>query len=286
MDNSIIGDQIAKFRKAAGLTQEELGRAVGVSTQAVSRWECGGAPDVALLPAISDRLGVPIDALFGREGGQPRELGQVLCDWARGVPPQQFFAQLSRAVWEAALAAASPELRKALNYPASYALAEYPQRFATSVYETDSGYYYGVAGEDLGFALLCPRPEKGFETYLPDPEAAREYLRLLAKPYCLETVLFLLRQRQGYYGVDLLAQRVGATQEELSAVLEALSRTSLVRSERLGTLRGQETVYALDSSAGCGFLSLCCLVRCLGQEERINFMWINDRKNPILQEEV
>ena len=42
MDNNLIGAQITKFRKAAGLTQEELGRAAGVSTQAVSRWECGG----------------------------------------------------------------------------------------------------------------------------------------------------------------------------------------------------------------------------------------------------
>ena len=68
MDNNLIGAQITKFRKAAGLTQEELGRAAGVSTQAVSRWECGGTPDVALLPAIADKLGVTIDALFGKIG--------------------------------------------------------------------------------------------------------------------------------------------------------------------------------------------------------------------------
>ncbi len=46
MNDQLIGAQISKFRKAAGLTQEELGEAVGISGQAVSRWECGGAPDV------------------------------------------------------------------------------------------------------------------------------------------------------------------------------------------------------------------------------------------------
>ena len=46
MDNNLIGNQIAKFRKAKNMTQEELGRSVGVSTQAVSRWECGGTPDI------------------------------------------------------------------------------------------------------------------------------------------------------------------------------------------------------------------------------------------------
>ncbi len=43
MNEHFIGIQISKFRKEAGLTQEELGEAVGVSGQAVSRWECGGA---------------------------------------------------------------------------------------------------------------------------------------------------------------------------------------------------------------------------------------------------
>ncbi len=41
MDNKLIGEQITRYRKERGLTQEELGRAVGVSTQAVSRWENG-----------------------------------------------------------------------------------------------------------------------------------------------------------------------------------------------------------------------------------------------------
>lgn len=45
MDNALLSGQIAKCRKERGVTQEELGRAVGVSTQAVSRWEsCSVSP--------------------------------------------------------------------------------------------------------------------------------------------------------------------------------------------------------------------------------------------------
>ena len=52
MAKGILGDMIAKYRKEAGLPQEELGPSVGVSIQAVSRWECGGTQDVELLPAL------------------------------------------------------------------------------------------------------------------------------------------------------------------------------------------------------------------------------------------
>lgn len=62
-----IGEKISKYRKLKGFTQEQLGESVGVSGQAVSKWEKGGVPDTYLLPAISKVLGVSIDALFGVE---------------------------------------------------------------------------------------------------------------------------------------------------------------------------------------------------------------------------
>ena len=39
-----IGDRIAKLREASNISQSELGRQVGVTPQAVQKWEAGGAP--------------------------------------------------------------------------------------------------------------------------------------------------------------------------------------------------------------------------------------------------
>lgn len=285
MDNSLIGAQITKFRKAAGMTQEELGRAVGVSTQAVSRWECGGAPDVTLLPAISDKLGVTIDALFGREGGQRQDIGEVLRIWAKELPLSQFFQQMDRQLWSTVATAVAPEIKEVVNYPAScFPISRFPDAMGTSIYQTDSGFYYGVPGENFSFSFLCHRPEEGYEAYLPEPEQLRAYLRLLSRPGCLETVLYLLRREEGYYGVDVLSEQAGISGEEMSDLLDALSKTGLICSARLGTLRGQETVYGVNDAAGSGFLALCCLARCLQQEEQINFSWFNLREKPILED--
>ena len=42
---SVIGKQIKRYRTQKGLTQEQLGQLLGVTTQAVSKWERGGTPD-------------------------------------------------------------------------------------------------------------------------------------------------------------------------------------------------------------------------------------------------
>ena len=66
MGIEIIGKQIATLRKGRGVKQEELATYVGVSTQAVSKWENGGVPDTELLPKIADFFEVSIDKLFGK----------------------------------------------------------------------------------------------------------------------------------------------------------------------------------------------------------------------------
>ena len=70
---------IVNRRKALGLTQEGLAQKLGVTNQAVSKWESGqSCPDLALLPRIADLFGITIDELFGREAPKaaaPAELG-------------------------------------------------------------------------------------------------------------------------------------------------------------------------------------------------------------------
>ena len=67
MDIMTIGKNLAELRKAKGVKQDELARFVGITAQAVSKWENGGVPDTELLPKIADYFNVSIDELFGRE---------------------------------------------------------------------------------------------------------------------------------------------------------------------------------------------------------------------------
>lgn len=60
-----LGNQIRQLRLRRGITQEALAEKLGVSAQAVSKWERGtAAPDIGLLPELSACFGVSIDSLF------------------------------------------------------------------------------------------------------------------------------------------------------------------------------------------------------------------------------
>ena len=65
MDKYKFGDFIYHKRKEKGLTQEELGRKLGVTNKAVSKWEVGETmPDITMLEPLASTLGVTIDELL------------------------------------------------------------------------------------------------------------------------------------------------------------------------------------------------------------------------------
>ena len=62
-----LGENIRSLRSTKGLTQEQFGYEMGVSAQAVSRWENGVTyPDITMLPSIADFFDVTLDELMGR----------------------------------------------------------------------------------------------------------------------------------------------------------------------------------------------------------------------------
>ena len=82
-----VGGLLRTLRREKGLTQRALAEQIGVSDRTISKWETGrGAPDVSLLSAVSDALGVNIEGILRGElrpedctGGNMKKIRYYYC---------------------------------------------------------------------------------------------------------------------------------------------------------------------------------------------------------------
>jgi len=90
-----LGKRLRQLRNQRGATQEELASQIGVTYQAVSKWENDTTmPDTALLPQIAMALGVTIDALFSVDRSD--ELRRVDLILQQGAVSDEQFGYVSR----------------------------------------------------------------------------------------------------------------------------------------------------------------------------------------------
>lgn len=96
-----LGQRIQELRKQQNLSQEELGTRLGVSRQAVSRWEMDGAvPDVDKLIAMSKLFSVTLNDLLGVEApGEGTETPE-----AEQAAPQIVITPVKSSRWNTLLA--------------------------------------------------------------------------------------------------------------------------------------------------------------------------------------
>ncbi len=86
-----LGTKIKTLRLSASMTQEQLANRLGVSPQAVSKWESGtNMPDIQMLPELSVIFGVTIDALFDMADENRMERIRNMIDGVRFVGDEDF----------------------------------------------------------------------------------------------------------------------------------------------------------------------------------------------------
>ncbi len=293
MDNNLLGEQIAKYRKAAELTQEELGKAVGISAQAVSRWECGGAPDITLLPNIAERLGVSIDTLFGREKGERADVEDTVRQWISTIPKGQRLEQMCRLVWAAIKGMLSyrgvelgddpclvysdhcEQLIEAADGSRVPALVQTSFLFR-------EGIIHDVHAKDFSFATIWPEPEAGYEAFLAPNQVYRHLFQALARPKCLELLELLHSKAARYYVAGTLAAYLSISDGEAEELLEELTSLHLLSRIELELNDGPVHAYTLQESGS--FIPFLYLARCL-TDHAILVVNYSDREPPMLRGE-
>lgn len=286
MNISLLGRQIGKFRKALGMTQEELGKAVGVSTQAVSRWECGGAPDVALLPTIAATLHVTIDALFGQGNGAPVDIMEMVARWTVSLPHEEFLDAMIRILWSSIVALLSMDYGTG-NFlgPLEHSELDYngETSLAKSMIYMDSGLLIGSYAKDLRFMLVFPEPEEGYAAFLAENDQYRRFFEVLSRPYALELLLAFAAEKDRFIVAGSMAKRLGISTEAATEAMAALAEQNLLEKLELELENGVVDAYCSKRSAQ--LIPLLYLARYLLQHGEISHVAGFTREKPWLRKE-
>lgn len=153
---------LRRIRKEKGMTQEQLAERVGVSPQAVSKWEISSYPDAQLLPIISESLGVTIDELYGRKNPAETDMRERVVQYFSDLPHEDVFSEMT-------------ELCRAFAMSCCGARRYVPTEEAilhekdTDVYMQlywQGGLYLSRLNENLPFVWLLPRPAEPFDDVL------------------------------------------------------------------------------------------------------------------------
>lgn len=284
MNSNLIGGQIAKFRKAAGMTQEELGRAVGVSTQAVSRWECGGAPDVALLPAVADTLHVTVDALFGREGGPPEDMEELMAKWITTLPVEGTLERIVRLMWDAAKYVAHREVvLPEIGYMDKCEMGDSrgnPMLVRTLV-TLEQGFLTGIFAKDLSYFAIFPEPEEGYRAYFCGNDRYRGIFSTLAQPNCLELLLDLYTEKPRLVVPEVEARRLGIPTAEAVSLMERLAGIFLLERVELELAEARGWAYRIKADGQ--LIPLLYFARQLSEEHGSYYMAWMERERPWLR---
>lgn len=256
---SILNERITALRKARGLTQEQLGQKAGVSAQAVSKWEKGGAPDVELLPVLAEELGVTIDALFGLDSGEKLDIAGAIRRWLATVPAERRVDRLCRTVWAAAGAVISPDDPEDIVDISGYenrcesedTQDGRPVRWLRRTrITTEDGVILGVRANDMSFAIVFPEPEEGWEPYLASNSDYRRLFAVLAKPHALELLEYLhsrpLRSRRRYTP-GVIAKVMGLEKAEVESLMAAMADVDILDKAEMETEDGVVNCYLTGS---------------------------------------
>ena len=277
-----LSERIAALRKERGLTQEQLGSMVGVSAQAVSKWEKGGTPDVELLPVLSRQLGVTIDALFGMEGGAQENAADAVGRWLRGFPAKERLDQFCRLVWQLMEYFAPVDvILPDMSYPESCKIdcGDGRSELFLSQVLGEGGMLFDIHAEDLSFVTLWPRPKGGWAQWLAPKDEYRKLFSLLAKPGCLELLGYLYLQNKDWFSAGVVLQQLKMPKEDVENLLNELVEQNMLSSMELELESGKVTAYKLMEPIK--LIPFLMLGRALMQYD-LNYMRMGDA-TPILE---
>lgn len=256
---SKIGSVISELRKTRGVTQEELAKYVGVSAQAVSKWENGGVPDTELLPKIADYFKVSIDSLFERSFSDYCDLQNAVVNRIKSAPMAERFNIVFDHCWDMERAFMADKHKIELNSIADYEkeIGENNQHYSCIL--TDYGFTrMGIANRSQYF-LIVPNPKDTAQAYLNGIDYSSFFKELSERDFF--DALVMLHKREGFkaFTPNLFVKHLGVSLDRSMEILDKLKKYHLIHTTQIEMDDEIQTVYHFNPTPS--FVALLIFAR-------------------------
>ena len=248
MGVEIIGKQIATMRKEKGIKQEELANYVGVSTQAVSKWENGGVPDTELLPKIADFFSVSVDSLFGRNVTDHSSLRAALFKIVEETPKEEQFKAVFNYCWDLERALFIHRSRSKNGLPEDGSIEDYEETLDKdsqhySSIMTDNGFTRMGIANRIQYFLLVPEI-KDTDAALFNKVDYTEFFKDISDRDVFDACVFLnKRESKKAFTERLLVNKLGIDEKKIAHIIAILEKYNLLYKTQIEMDDEVQTVY-------------------------------------------
>lgn len=277
---SDVGKQIKKYRISKGITQEQLGQLVGVTTQAVSKWERGGTPDAELLPRLSQILGVSIDVLFGRE---EQSFVSSITRKLSEMPTDEAYRFAFSICWAIEIG-----LMQDRSVPDEY-MNEFIDRFEMKSDETDyfskimkdGGVSTARVSPDFRYFFLMVEPKDSIKDRLSDLDTLHKVFEVFADKKLLRIIFYMYSRLNTPVATSLISKNTGMEYEEVDRCMEILCKNNLATKSVVATADGEINTYMFNQESSV--IPLLCFADEISKTDYRDFMWDLNRSKPLLK---
>ena len=231
-----LSTNIKRLRQEKNLTQEQLAAKLGVSAQAVSKWETSETyPDGTLLVPLAQELDVSLDVLFDNNSVSMADISSRIMSLIYNTKAKERFNVARDICWqiERGLFNCCMEIEK------EYDPNEIKNQKQASYILDDTGFTIISNGKEPFFAVF-PQPEEGFGHFLEDKEELRKIFEALSHKDTVNALIYLYQEDRDYvFESSVLAKECEIGNDQIDAVLEDLRMLKVVWGQEV-TINGKK----------------------------------------------
>lgn len=235
-----LSANIKRLRLEKNLTQEQLAAKLGVSAQAVSKWETSETyPDGALLVPLANELAVSLDELFGNESVSMADISGRIVKLIHNTEVNERFNIARDIAWQIERGLFNCRMEIGKKYDPN----EIKNQKNSSYILDDNGFTIVSNGKEPFFAVF-PQPTEGYGHFLNDIDDLQKIFVALTHTDTMNALIYLYHKSEGYvFEGAVLERNCEIPNEWIGTVIEDLLTLKIICKKEL-TINGEErTLY-------------------------------------------